>query len=160
MSADSVGTRTIMAETGTAKATVWRWQARFMAEGVEGLLHDKRRPPGQPPVAEDKASAVVTMTLMPPPHEATDWTIRAMTKAAGLAVSTVQKIWKAHGLASHRWRQFKLSNDPPLVEGFFATLTRRRLAQGRLPIRRRSLGRHRPLHRRTQPGPKALHLAN
>ena len=38
LSADGVGTSTIMTETGTAKATVWRWQARFMAEGVEGLL--------------------------------------------------------------------------------------------------------------------------
>ena len=40
MSADGVGTHAIMAETGTAKTTVWRWQARFMAEGVDGLLRD------------------------------------------------------------------------------------------------------------------------
>ena len=39
-----------------------------------------------------------------------------MAKAAGLAVSTVQKIWKAHGLAPHRWRQFKLSNDPAFAQ--------------------------------------------
>jgi transposase len=39
-----------------------------------------------------------------------------MAKAAGLAVATVQKIWKAHGLAPHRWRTFKLSNDPAFVE--------------------------------------------
>ncbi|MFG1282979.1 IS630 family transposase [Xanthobacter autotrophicus] len=116
MSADGVGTHAIMAQTGTAKTTVWRWQARFMAEGVEGLLRDKTRPPGQPPVAEDRASAVIAMALKPPPHEATHWTTRAMAKVAGLAVSTVQKIWKAHGLAPHRWRQFKLSNDPAFVE--------------------------------------------
>jgi hypothetical protein len=30
----------------------------------------------------------------------------------GLAVSTVQKIWRAHGLAPHRLRVFKLSRDP------------------------------------------------
>ena len=29
-----------------------------------------------------------------------------------LAASTVQGIWKAHGLSPHRWRHFKLSNDP------------------------------------------------
>jgi len=112
MSADGVDTHAIMAETGTAKTIVWRWQARFMAEGVEGLLRDKTRPPGKAPVAEDRALAVVAMTLKPPPHEATHWTTRAMAKVAGLAVSTVQKIWRAHGLAPHRWRQFKLSNDP------------------------------------------------
>jgi len=34
-----------------------------------------------------------------------------MAKACGLAVSTVQKIWRDHGLAPHRWRVFKLSKD-------------------------------------------------
>ncbi len=44
MSADGVGTHAIMAQTGTAKTTVWRGQTRFMEEGVEGLLRDKTRP--------------------------------------------------------------------------------------------------------------------
>ena len=105
-----------MAGTGTAKTSVWRWQARFMAEGVEGLLRDKTRPPGQPPVAEDKAWTVVATMLKPPPHEATHWTVRAMARVAGLAVSMVQKIWKVRGLAPYRWRQFKLSNDPAFAE--------------------------------------------
>ncbi len=48
-------------------------------------------------MADDRAAAVVAMTLEPPPHEATHWTARAMAGAVGLAVSTVQKIWKAHG---------------------------------------------------------------
>jgi hypothetical protein len=39
-----------------------------------------------------------------------------MAKAAGLAVATVQKIWKAHGLAPHRWRTFKLCNDPAFAK--------------------------------------------
>ena len=39
-----------------------------------------------------------------------------MAEACGLAVSTVQTIWKAHGLAPHRWRSFKLSTDPAFAE--------------------------------------------
>ena len=35
---------------------------------------------------------------------------------AGVAASTVQAIWKAHGLSPHRWRHFKLSNDPAFAE--------------------------------------------
>ena len=35
-----------------------------------------------------------------------------MAAASGLAVSTVQKIWRAHGLQPHRLRSFKLSRDP------------------------------------------------
>ncbi len=46
MSADGVGTNTIMAATGTSKTTVWRWQTRFMEAGVDGLLRDKTRPRG------------------------------------------------------------------------------------------------------------------
>ena len=39
-----------------------------------------------------------------------------MAKAVGLAALTLCDIWKAHGLAPHRWRQFKLSNDPAFVD--------------------------------------------
>lgn len=46
MSADGAGTHAIMTETGAAETIVWRWQARFVEEGVEGLLRDKTRPPG------------------------------------------------------------------------------------------------------------------
>jgi transposase len=106
------GTAAIMRATGFARTGVWRWQERFMHEGVAGLLRDRTRPPGQRPVAAERATEVVRLTLMPPPHEATHWTVRAMARAVGLAVSTVQDIWKAHGLAPHRWRAFKLSNDP------------------------------------------------
>jgi hypothetical protein len=116
LSAACVGTNAVMAATGKSKTTIWRWQARFMAEGVAGLLRDKTRPPGRAPVADDKAAAIVALTLKPPPHEATHWTARAMAGAVGFAVSTVQKIWKTHGLAPHRWRAFKLSNDPAFAE--------------------------------------------
>ena len=120
MSADGVGPSAIMALTGTSKTTVWPWQANFMEEGVGGLLRDKTRPPGKPPVAVDKTSTVVAMTLKPPPHEATHWTARDMAKVVGLAISTVQKIWKARGLAPHRWQRFKLSNDPAFAEKLHA----------------------------------------
>lgn len=35
-----------------------------------------------------------------------------MAESVGISVSSVQRIWRAHGLQPHRWRQFKLSNDP------------------------------------------------
>jgi len=38
---------------GTA---VWRWQARFMAEDVDGLLRDKTRKPGKPPLPRPRPS--------------------------------------------------------------------------------------------------------
>jgi transposase len=116
LTADGSGTHGIMATTGKSKTCVWRWQARFAEAGVEGLLSDKTRPPGKTPVPADKVAELVRLTQEPPPHEATHWTARAMARAVGLGVATVQRIWAAHGLAPHRWRVFKLSRDPAFVE--------------------------------------------
>jgi transposase len=116
LTAEGLGTHAIMAAAGKSKTTVWRWQARFAEAGVEGLLSDKTRPPGKARISAGKTAEVVRRTQAPPPHEATHWTARAMAKAVGLGVATVQRIWAAHGLAPHRWRVFKLSKDPAFVE--------------------------------------------
>src|SRR5215207_7844365 len=48
--AEGLGTNAIVRRAGVSKPCVWRWQARFMAEGLDGLLRDKTRPPGTPPL--------------------------------------------------------------------------------------------------------------
>ena len=106
------GTAEIMRRAGVSKPSVWRWQRRFMEAGVEGLLRDKTRKPGKAPVAPARVARLIELTLGAPPGETTHWTSRAMGKVTGLAISTVQKIWRAHGLAPHRLRTFKLSRDP------------------------------------------------
>ena len=73
-----------------------------MAEGVDGLLRDKTRPPGVAPLAPAVVDKVVALTLEPPVHEATHWTVRAMAKAVGIAASSVVRIWHDQGLAPHR----------------------------------------------------------
>src|SRR5271156_143749 len=57
LSAGGVGTNEIMRQTGTSKTCVWRWQQRFMEEGVDGLLRDKTRPsrvPGHGPESRSR----------------------------------------------------------------------------------------------------------
>ena len=115
LSAEGVGTVEIMRRTGTSKTCVWRWQERFAAEGVDGLLRDKTRPSRVPPLGQEMIDRVVALTATEPPHEATHWTSAAMARAVGISVSSVQRIWRAHGLAPHRMRHFKLSNDPDFV---------------------------------------------
>jgi transposase len=110
--AEGLGTVEIMRRTAKSKTAVWRWQERFMREGVEGLLRDKTRPSRIAPLGPEVAERVVALTLAEPPGETTHWTGRAMAKAAGIGLSSVQRIWRAHGLAPHRIRTFKLSNDP------------------------------------------------
>jgi len=114
--ADGLGTVEIMRTAGVSKTAVWRWQERFMAQGVDGLLRDKTRPPGTPPLPSEVAERVVRLTLGEPPGETTHWTGRLMAKAAGISLTSVQRIWRTHGLAPHRIRPFKLSRDPKFAE--------------------------------------------
>ena len=58
----------------------------------------------------------MALTLTDPPVETTHWTAAMMAKAAGISVSSVQRIWRARGLRPHRVERFKLSNDPQFVE--------------------------------------------
>jgi transposase len=106
------GTAEIMRQAGVAKTAVWRWQERFTAEGVDGLLRDKTRPPRIAPLDPEIARRVVALTLGRAPGETTHWTAAAMAQQIGISVSSVQRIWRRHGLQPHRTRQFKLSRDP------------------------------------------------
>src|SRR5690349_8236372 len=110
--ADGLGTGEIVRRTGKSKPSVWRWQARFAAEGVAGLLRDKTRPPRIPPLAQAIIDRVVALTPTEPPHEATHWTAGAMAAAVGTSPSSVLRVWRAHKLRPHRVRTFKLSRDP------------------------------------------------
>src|SRR5271169_175538 len=112
LTADGCGTAEIMRRTDTSKTAVWRWQERFMTDGVAGLLRDKTRPSRIPPLGTEVEQLVVACTLTDPPGETTHWTAAAMAKENGISVSSVQRIWRKHGLQPHRTRHFKLSNDP------------------------------------------------
>jgi transposase len=116
--AEGCGTLEIMRRSGLSKPVVWRWQERFMHEGVDGLLRDKTRPPGKPPLPAETVKRVVDLTLATPPAETTHWTGRAMAAATGVSLRSVQRIWAMHGLAPHRVQTFKLSTDPRFLEKF------------------------------------------
>jgi len=116
LSAEGVGTSAIMRETSKSKTCVRRWQERFADEGFEGLRRDKTRPSRVPKLDPAVAERVVTLTMEPPVAEATHWTGAAMAEEVGVSVSSVQRIWRSHGLQPHRIRQFKLSKDPAFVD--------------------------------------------
>jgi hypothetical protein len=117
-SADRRSAQRVAQSIGVSRPTVWRWQQRFAEAGVEGLLRDKTRKPGKAPIAAETTARVVALTCTQPPHQATHWTGRAIAKATGISLSSVQRIWRAHRLQPHRLRTFKRSRDP----GFAAKL--------------------------------------
>jgi transposase len=100
---------------GAARATVALWRGRFAAKRLDGL-HDEPRPGAPRTVADEKVAEVVTTTLEKLPAGRTHWSSRGMAKAAGLAPSTVQRIWKAFSLQPHRVETFKLSTGPLFVD--------------------------------------------
>ncbi|HZZ24960.1 MAG TPA: IS630 family transposase [Roseiarcus sp.] len=116
LTAEGGGMNAIMRDTGKSKTCVWRWQERFAAESVDGLLRDKTRPSRVPKLDPSVAKRVVALTMEEPPGETTHWTGAAMADATGVSISSVQRIWRAHGLQPHRVRQFKLSNDLEFVD--------------------------------------------
>ena len=116
LTAEGCGTAEIMRRAGVSKTAVWRWQERFMTAGVDGLLRDKTRPARIAPLEPEVERRVVARTLDDPPGETTHWTATLMAAEIGISVSSVQRIWRRHGLQPHRMRRFKLSNDPRFAE--------------------------------------------
>ena len=80
LTADGLGTNAIKRGTGRSKSVVWRWQERFMREGVAGLLRDKTRPPGRAPLDAEIIERVVALTAHDPPGERTHLTAGMMAR--------------------------------------------------------------------------------
>jgi len=116
LAGDGIGTDEIQRELGASKPTIRRWRTRYVEAGVDGLCREKTRPPGKAPLAADVVLRVIEKTKTETPPDATHWSLRTMARAVGIAPSSVQAIWKAHGLKPHLVATFKLSNDPRFVE--------------------------------------------
>jgi len=116
MAADQSGTMAIVRTVGKSKRTVQRWRERYVECGIEGLKRDATRPGRKPPLEAALIARVVEMTLHETPPGATHWSVRKMARAVGLSHTSVQRIWKAHGLKPHLTKKFKLSNDKRFVE--------------------------------------------
>src|SRR5581483_324132 len=110
--ADGHGTNAIMRLTGKSKPCVWRWQERYIAEGVDGLIRDKTRPPGREPLSRKVRLKVLAKTTNATPANATHWSRASMAAEMSISPSSVGRIWAEAGLKPHLVRRFKISNDP------------------------------------------------
>lgn len=114
--ADGAGTFEIMRRTGMSKPTVWRWQERYLDEGVAGLKRDKTRPSRVPPLPQEVRLKVIAKTVQEGPPNATHWSRALMAEAMGISASSVGRIWADAGLKPHLVKGFKVSNDPLFEE--------------------------------------------
>jgi transposase len=114
--AAGLGTNAIMKRTGKSKPCVWRWQERYIEEGVEGLLRDKTRPGRKPPLSQTLVQKVLARTANTTPVDATHWSRARMAAEVGISPSAVGRIWAEAGLKPHLTNKFKVSNDPRFEE--------------------------------------------
>jgi transposase len=97
------------------RVTVGKWRRRFLEHRLDGLVDEPR--PGAPrKIGDADVERVITMTLECTPKDATHWSTRSMSEAAGVSQTTVRRIWHAFALQPHRVDTFKLSNDPLFVD--------------------------------------------
>ena len=138
--AEDCGTLEIVRRSGLSKPVVWRWQERFMHEGVDGLLRHKTRPPGKRPLPGE---TVIGRCMQRHRHEEFIRFLNAIERAvpAGKLIHAIADNYATHKhpkvrawLARHpRWTfHFTPTSCSWLnaVENFFATLTKRRLKRG------------------------------
>lgn len=111
--AAGVANAAIAREVGVAPNTVVSWRRRF-AQGGPAALTKVAPGRGRKPWVADaaKVRAIVEATCQTTPPGATQWSCRSMARAQGVSHTTVQKIWRAHGLKPHLVKTFKLSRDP------------------------------------------------
>lgn len=113
--ADGMTNVAIAEKVGVTRLTVSTWRNRFAGRRLDGLVDEPR--PGAPrKIGDEKVADVVMATLETMPTASTHWSTRSMSKAAGVSVSTVHRIWRAFSLQPHRTETFKLSKDPLFVE--------------------------------------------
>jgi hypothetical protein len=86
--------------------------------GFKGAGRKKGKGPkaGKPRINDAARLRIVTMTAKEKPANATHWSARMLAKQVGVGHTTVQRVWKEHGLKPHLTRAFKLSNDPQFAE--------------------------------------------
>src|SRR5712672_668122 len=111
LASDGLTAEGIAAAVDKSLLTVRRWRRRYMTKGMDGLLKDATRPSRVKPLTPEKIKQVVHMTLHAKPPNATHWSLRSMASAAGVSYSSVQRIWRAHGLKPHLVETFKVSRD-------------------------------------------------
>jgi hypothetical protein len=88
-----------------------------MAQTVCVVVDDiDQNPPGTAKLTTATVAKILALTCFKPPGQVAHWIGRAMAKATGVSLRSVQRIWDAHHLQPHRLRTFKRSSDPDLAE--------------------------------------------
>ena len=113
LSRDGLGTMEIMRRVGKSKPTVWRWQQRYLAAGVDGLSRDRPRGRGRAGLGrrgdiagggEDAGRQAAEGDPLEPSHDGQGGGHRPQQRAADLG-QTGTPFAAAPSKASPNWRR-------------------------------------------------------
>ena len=113
LAADGLDNRKIAELIGVGRIQVGRWRERYLAGGLKAIEQDL---PGRGRKPKIDPAEIVRLTTQTKPEAATQWSTRTLAAVAGVSDTTVQRVWKSHGLKPHRVKRFKVSRDPKFVE--------------------------------------------
>jgi len=112
LASEGVSNAEIARRVGVARQTVIDWRARYQAVGIAGLGDLPRS--GRPPVIDDAAVVVETLTAPPQSLGVTHWSARLLADHLGISFASVARIWREWKLQPWRRETFKFSTDPEL----------------------------------------------
>lgn len=112
-----LGVEVIAQRLNTTPKRVSLWSRRFETGGLNGLA-DKPGRGRKPSIPAAQVARVITEATRPPKGRRR-WSIRSMSRHAGISASSVQRIWSSNDLKPHRLKTFKLSNDPAFEAKFW-----------------------------------------
>ena len=110
---DGGSNRAVAARFRVSKQAVGKWRARFQEVRLLGLM-DQPRSGAPRRIKPQEVARVIGMTLQAPPAGVPRWTTRSMAHACGLSQTTVNRIWRLHGLAPHRTEAPPPANPAPV----------------------------------------------
>ena len=115
MTAEGMAPGAIGEQLGVSQPTIRKWRARYVEEGLAGLRNEPR--PGRPRTLDDQRVAdLLNQALQTRPSKRTHWSVRSFAAEANISKDMAHRLFRAAGIAPHRSRSFKLSNDPAFVD--------------------------------------------
>jgi len=115
MTAEGMAPSAIGEQLGVSQPTIRKWRARYVEEGLAGLRNEPR--PGRPRTLDDQRVAdLLNQALQTRPSKRTHWSVRSFAAEANISKDMAHRLFRAAGIAPHRSRSFKLSNDPAFVD--------------------------------------------
>ncbi len=120
LAADGRTDREIASELATDPGTVARWRRRFLQGRLPGLLRDAPRPGRPPTIPASRIQVILRSTLGRRPPGGGFWSARSLAREVGVSKTTVQRVWKAHGIEPRRAAE---TYRPSPASGFVDRIT-------------------------------------